>query len=137
MQHKKYTRKARLGHSEKLEATNAGENIPQLRECKKNTLVSLGWISVLLTPKQLEFIERLSEYPEWDDKLGIPMEFVTWTYAQELGDTMSPMVVGAIITTLKKKGILVTKEYNLHGIKGSIFKLTPLGIQVYNIVNQK
>ena len=93
--------------------------------------MTFGSISIILTPKQLEFMERLSEHPEWK-KLGINGKYVASEYAEELSDTMNPMSVGAVITTLREKGILITERTRIGGVKCCMFQLTDTGIQIYN-----
>lgn len=97
--------------------------------------VALGEVSVLLTPKQLEFMERLSEYPGFDGSPGA--EYSVSTYAVELEDTMNPMSVGAMVTTLKEKGILTTRRCNHGGVRESVFTLTQFGVQVYNKLSER
>lgn len=99
------------------------------RKQEGSVSVALGEAFVLLTPKQLEFMERLSECPEWD---GTPTgEYNASLYAQELEDTMNPMSVGAVLTTLREKNLLQTKKRKVGGVKCCIFKLTDLGEKVY------
>lgn len=98
------------------------------RKQEGSIIVNLGSISVLLTPKQLEFMERLSEYPNWK---GPSSECITSVYADELSDTMSPMSVGAVLTTLREKKLLTTQKCRIGAIKSSAFQLTQLGEQIY------
>lgn len=84
--------------------------------------------SVRLSPKQVEFLERMCENPGWD-KLGVNGEYYVNKYSEELSDTMNSMAVGAIVTTLREKGVLETKRTGSFG--GSTFKLTKLGVKVY------
>lgn len=103
---------------------------PRPRKQEGSTTVDLGEVSVLLTPKQLEFMERLSECPEWD---GTPNgHYNAQEYAQELSDTMNPMSVGAVLTTLREKHLLTTEKRKVGAIRCCIFRLTDLGVQVYN-----
>lgn len=86
---------------------------------------------VLLTPKQVEFMERISEIEE-----TYPSDTGTWypadVYTECLSDTMSPMSVGAIITTLREKGVIRTEYSKVGGRKICRFQLTELGQYVYN-----
>ena len=86
---------------------------------------------VLLTPKQVEFMGRLEEYENWEsDDRG------KWLYgelyAEYLSDTMSPMSVGAMVTTLREKGVIRTECTRVDGRKVCKFQLTELGLFVYN-----
>lgn len=86
---------------------------------------------VLLTPKQTEFVERLEENETWEH--GDPGKwFYGDSYAECLSDTMSPMSVGAMITTLREKGIIRTEYARVDGRRVCKFQLTELGILVYN-----
>lgn len=86
---------------------------------------------VLLTPKQTEFMERLEENETWEqDDHG--KWFYGDHYAECLSDTMSPMSVGAMITTLREKGVIRTEYARVDGRRVCKFQLTELGMFVYN-----
>lgn len=86
---------------------------------------------VLLTPKQTEFMERLEENDTWEH--GDPGKWCYGDhYAECLSDTMSPMSVGAIITTLREKGVIRTGYARVDGRRVCKFQLTELGLFVYN-----
>lgn len=86
---------------------------------------------VLLTPKQTEFMERLEENETWER--GDPGKwFYGDQYAECLSDTMSPMSVGAMITTLREKGVIRTEYARVDGRRVCKFQLTELGVLVYN-----
>lgn len=111
-------------------ARGTARSTPRSRKQEGSISVALGGISVLLTPKQLEFMERLSECPGWN-KEGPAGEYTAAEYAQELSDTMNPMSVGAVLTTLREKHLLTTDKRRVGAIKCCVFKLTDTGIQVY------
>lgn len=86
---------------------------------------------LLLTPKQTEFMERLEENDTWEH--GDPGKwFYGDRYAECLSDTMSPMSVGAMITTLREKGVIRTEYTRIDSRKVCKFQLTELGLFVYN-----
>lgn len=86
---------------------------------------------LLLTPKQTEFMERLEENETWER--GDPSKWLYGDhYAECLSDTMSPMSVGAMITTLREKGVIRTEYTRIDGRKVCKFQLTELGLFVYN-----
>lgn len=86
---------------------------------------------VLLTPKQTEFMERLEENETWEqDDSG--RWYYGDHYAECLSDTMSPMSVGAMITTLREKGVIRTEYARVDGRRVCKFQLTELGLLVYN-----
>ena len=103
---------------------------PKRRTQAGSISVAFGEASVILTPKQLEFMERLSECPGWKET-GVNGDYVASQYTEELSDTMSPMAVGAVLTTLREKGLLTTEKTRMGGIKCCMFKLTDTGVQVY------
>ena len=86
---------------------------------------------VLLTPKQTEFMERLEENETWEQN-----DSGRWYYGDHytecLSDTMSPMSVGAMVTTLREKGVIRTEYTRANGRKVCKFQLTELGLFVYN-----
>ena len=112
-------------------APRTARSTPRPRKQEGSVSVALGEVSVLLTPKQLEFMERLSECPGWSED-GVSGEYTASEYAQELSDTMNPMSMGAVLTTLREKGLLQTEKRRVGAIKCCVFKLTDLGVQVYN-----
>lgn len=93
--------------------------------------VTLGETSIALTSKQLEFMERLSECPGWGEN-EVAGGYIASQYAEELSDTMNPMSVGAVLTTLREKGLLTTEKTRMGGVKCCVFTLTKLGTAVYN-----
>lgn len=105
-------------------------NTPRRRKQEGSISVALDGMSILLTPKQLEFMERLSENPGWK-KDGPNGTYIMSAYMNELEDTMSPISAGAVLTTLREKKILTTEKVRYDGYKTCSFKLTELGIQVY------
>lgn len=112
-------------------APRTARSTPRPRKQEGSLSVTTEDISVLLTPKQLEFLERLSECPGWEDT-GAAGEYVASEYAQELSDTMNPMSVGAVLTTLREKHLLQTEKRRVGAIRCCVFKLTDLGVQVYH-----
>lgn len=116
--------------TEKPRVPYPSPNTPKARKREGSIVLDLGDVSVSLTPKQIEFMERLSECPGWDGKpTG---EYNAQEYAQELSDTMNPMSVGAVLTTLREKHMLTTEKKRVGAIKCCIFQLTDLGVRVYN-----
>lgn len=91
---------------------------------------------VMLTPKQVEFIERLSENTNWDKEKENGC-YLASTYAEELSDTMNPMAVGAVLTTLREKGILHTESFRRDGSKSCVFSLTELGKEIYRAMSTR
>lgn len=101
---------------------------PAPKKRKAEGCVTVG--EVLLTSKQLEFMERLSEIPDWQCK-GTDGEYIVSEYAGELSDSFTPISVGAIVTTLREKKLIVTQKSRIDGARGCLFQLTDLGKQVY------
>lgn len=101
---------------------------PKTRRRVKEGCVTVN--GVVLTPKQLEFMERLPECPEWgkDKENG---RYLVSGYAEELSDTMNPISVGAMVTTLREKELLITERVRVDGARGCMFTLTDKGKQVY------
>jgi len=108
-----------------------GNHTPRLRKQEGSVSVVFEEASVVLTPKQLEFMERLSECPGWKEHTT-KGEYIASDYAQELSDTMTAMSVGAVLTTLREKSILRTEKRKVGAIKCCVFQLTDLGVRVYN-----
>ena len=86
---------------------------------------------VLLTPKQVEFMKRIGEIEEtyhYDTGTWYPSD----VYTECLSNTMSPTSVGAMITTLREKGVIRTEYSKVGGRKICRFQLTELGQYVYD-----
>ena len=115
----------------KTEEPKTARSTPRPRKQEGSVSVTTEGMSVLLTPKQLEFMERLSECEGWD-AAGVNGEYNASEYAQELSDTMNPMSVGAVLTTLREKHLLTTEKRKIGAVKCCMFKLTALGAAVYN-----
>jgi hypothetical protein len=111
-------------------APKTGKSTPRPRKQEGSVTVTVGEASVLLTPKQLEFMERLSECPGWD-KTGVTGEYIASEYAAELSDSMNSMSVGAVVTTLREKNMISTEKRRMGAIKCCVFKLTETGVEVY------
>ena len=117
-----------------LQSTPSG--IPKKKAKREYFFVQTEHISVQLTSKQLEFIERLSENPDWEE-FEMDGEYLSSQYAEELSGTMNSMTVGAVITTLREKKLLVTTKKKIGAIKCSYFRLTELGKEVYEKLANK
>jgi hypothetical protein len=109
---------------------------PKRSRAKEGLPVASEGVSVVLTPKQVEFMERLSEIPAWS-KDGVDGKYVVSTYAEELSDTLSPMSVGALVTTLREKHLIVTEKTRIHGVKECVFQLTDDGKKIYKALSRK
>lgn len=126
---KETQREATEGTSVAQKTRRAPKSTPRSRKQEGSVSVALEGGSVMLTPKQLEFMERLSECPGWD---GNPTgEYNASEYAQELSDTMNPMSVGAVLTTLREKGLMTTEKKRVGAISCCYFRLTDIGTKVY------
>ena len=122
---------ARKGPEKTRSILRGYKSTPKRRTQEGSVSVALEDVSVMLTPKQLEFIERLSECPGWKDS-GVNGRYIASQYTEELSDTMNPMAVGAVLTTLREKGIVNTEKTRIGGIKCCVFQLTDTGIKIYN-----
>lgn len=91
-------------------------------------------LQIILTPRQTEFMERLGELDGWKDK-GVGGQYASSEYAECLEDTMNPMAVGAMISTLREKGIITTEYVKNDGTKRCMFRLTDLGISIYRSIS--
>lgn len=124
--------KAQEGAAEMGTATSTSS----MRRRQESVSVALENASVTLTHKQLEFMERLDECPGFYGTAG--EEYLIYEYASELSDTMNSMTVGAVVTTLREKGLITTSKHIAMGIKYGVFSLTSTGWEVYdNLSNQK
>ena len=133
------TREAKEGPSVATGAHGAqrtARSAPKRRTQAGSLPVAFADTTVVLTPKQVEFLERLSECPGWEEQ-GTQGQYVASQYTEELSDTMNPMAVGAVLTTLREKGLLTTEKSRMGGIKVCLFKLTPTGVGIYNVLAHK
>lgn len=91
---------------------------------------------VVLTQKQVEFLERMSENPNWEDAEENGW-YYTDDYSAELSDTMGVTTVGAMVSTLKEKGVIQTEYIRMGGMRRCKFKLTELGVKIYRVMARK
>ena len=116
-----------------------GGSYPSTRKrsrAKEGLPVASEGVSVVLTPKQVEFMERMSENPGWSEK-GVSGEYIVSEYAAELSDTMNPMSVGAVLTTLREKGLVKTQKTRYNGSKECLFSFTSDGVKIYNKLSNR
>lgn len=130
VEHERVSREATEGTSVVRKTQGTAKRTPRKRTQEGGLSVAIGETSIALTSKQLEFMERLSECPGWTE-CGTNGEYVASQYAEELSDTMNPMAVGAVLTTLREKQILTTTKTRMGGVKCCMFKLTETGKQIY------
>lgn len=95
----------------------------------KRAPVAREGLPVALTAKQLIFMQRLDSYTAWE---GPDSEGIASEYAEEISDELNAMAVGAVITTLRQKGVITTNKTKT----GCYFRLTGLGVEVYNALKE-
>ena len=87
-------------------------------------------VSVILTAKQVVFIKELPGTQFWEN--GLDSALWIDVLCDELSDKMGPMTIGAMISTLREKGLLlVGKDRRNHNErKAAFFELSEMGKKV-------
>lgn len=90
-------------------------------------------ISVVLTEKQVKFIQRLPQSAHWER--GLDSALWIEVLCDELCDEMGPMTVGAMVSTLREKHLLIVgvgqyAEEGSKGHKAKYFEFTETGKNV-------
>lgn len=80
---------------------------------------------ITLTAKQVRFIQRMPE----DDFYEANLNSSLWIdcYCDTIADEFNPMAVGAMVSTLREKGILAVGEDRVNGKKCKCMAFTELG----------
>lgn len=93
----------------------------------KNTTVIAD---VLLTEKQIDFIKHLPDTCFWENGL----DSMPWVdvLCDEIGGQFAgkPMTVGAMVSTLREKGVINVGESRVNNRKSKFLALTDLGKEV-------
>lgn len=93
---------------------------------KNLTNITLGdGTQIGLTEKQLLFIERMPEDNFWEN--GLDSALWVDCYCDTISDELNAMQVGAMVSTLREKGLLVVAGEKRNGKKAKSFHLTDLG----------
>lgn len=87
-----------------------------------------GETEITLTDKQLIFIERMPE----DNFFEHGVESALWidVYCDTIADEFNAMAVGAMVSTLREKGLINVGVQRINGKKSRYFNFTELGKQV-------
>lgn len=83
---------------------------------------------VTLTAKQVKFIQRMPE----DDFYEHGLDSALWidVYCDTIADEFNPMAVGAMVSTLREKGLINVGMQKVNGRNSKFFGFTELGKQV-------
>lgn len=89
-----------------------------------------GEIHLILTPKQVDFLKHLSDSSFWQD--GVQSTLWVDDLCDEITGQFEgkPMTVGAMISTLREKGILAVALGRLENKKAKYVELTDLGQRI-------
>lgn len=89
-----------------------------------------GEIHLILTPKQLDFLRHLSDSPFWQN--GVQSTLWIDILCDEITGQFEgkPMTVGAMVSTLREKGILAVAIGKLENKKAKYIALTDFGQRV-------
>lgn len=82
-------------------------------------------VSVIITPRQVEFIRLLPTSNFWEN--GVDSALWIDCLCDDLEGKMAPMTIGAMVSTLREKGLLVTGEEKRENRKVKFFQFTDTG----------
>lgn len=89
---------------------------------------------VLMTPRQIDFIENLDRMAGWT---GVEGSYTCGEYIAAVGFQNSPSSVGAVLATLKEKGIVRVDQNTVGGSACKMFTLTEVGRQAFRTIKLK
>lgn len=119
------------------EAVDAKEEPRKAKKTPRKKKVQVGGmefsengVSVVLTEKQVKFIQLLPVSNFWEN--GVDSALWVDVLCDELADWMGPMTIGAMVSTLREKGLLlVGKDNRNHKEKKvAFFEFSELGKKV-------
>lgn len=89
-----------------------------------------GEIHLILTPKQVDFLKHLSDSPFWQN--GVQSTLWIDDLCDEITGQFEgkPMTVGAMVSTLREKGILAVALGRLENKKAKYVELTDFGQRI-------
>ena len=93
---------------------------------RKSKDIAYEGCGITLTSKQKYFLEQMPKDEFWEQGLDSALYNDIFTDSLEFGK----IVAGAIISTLKEKGIILVGVSTVNGKKAKFFELTDLGKQV-------
>jgi hypothetical protein len=102
------------------------------KRAKKNVAyeIEFNGEKVTLTEKQKIFFENIPNDQFYDGN-GEDCSLWTDAFCDTLAEVMNSMVVGAIISTLREKNIIVVGQGKANGKKCKFFELTELGKAIF------
>lgn len=89
-----------------------------------------GEVHLILTPKQVDFLKHLSDSPFW--QRGVQSTLWIDDLCDEITGQFEnkPMTVGAMVSTLREKGVLAVAIGNLGNKKSKYIELTDFGQRI-------
>lgn len=95
---------------------------------RKSKDIAFEMNGVTLTTKQVKFIKLMPR----DDFFENGLESTLWidVFCETITDQFSPMAVGAMVSTLREKDIILIGQDKVNGKKAKWMKFTDLGKQV-------
>lgn len=109
------------------EADDKAVNAPAKKKARKSKDIAYTGNGVTLTAKQVDFIHHIPDTCFYEQGL----ESTPWcdVLTDEIGGQFAgkPMTVGAMISTLREKGIIVVGIERMNGKKAKYFAFTDLG----------
>ena len=90
---------------------------------------------IILTPKQVRFINGVTHSDFWEN--GLKSSVWVDYLADELAEEFNPMAVGAMVSTLREKGLVLTAHTRVNGKKACSMELTDLGKLIVNLMFHK
>ena len=98
------------------------------KKTRKSKDIAFESDGVTLTAKQVAFIKRMPE----DDFFENGLDSTLWidVFCDTVADQFSPMAVGAMVSTLREKGVISVVQDKVNGKKAKWMAFTDLGKQV-------
>lgn len=112
----------------KLDDKATGNNFNRKKRTRRSKDVAFELNGLTLTKKQVSFIKRMPEDCFYEN--GIESTLWIDIYCDTIADEFNPMSAGAIVSTLKEKGLIIVGQDRINGRKCKSMAFTELGQQV-------
>ncbi len=117
--------------AKQAESDKAAENAMNGKKAKKprrSKDVAFEGAGITLTAKQVRFLQRLPE----DDFFERGVDSSIWidVYCETVADEFNPMAVGAMVSTLREKGLIGVAQDRVNGKKCKWMAFTETGKEV-------
>jgi hypothetical protein len=103
-------------------------NKKKAKKARRSKDIAFESNGVTLTTKQVRFLQRMSEDCFFEN--GVDSKLWIDVYCETVADEFNPMAVGAMVSTLREKGLISVAQDRVNGKKCKWMMFTETGKQV-------